>query len=187
MKALAGVSRLRGRVSGSVLRWAEGLSPRVRRLLVMAVAAAVVLGVAAAAVLGWALHRDDAADAETDAALRAATTGTEQLLTINSDTVDADLARATGLVTEPFATQFKQTAADVIAPATRQGQLLTTTQVVRSGVISSQPGRLEVLFFLKQYTTARAPIAPAQVTTSQVRETVVKIGDRWLISEFQVL
>jgi Mce-associated membrane protein len=186
MKAAA-LTRLPARTRTWVVRRAEGLPGRTRRILLVAVATAVVLAVAGVGVLGWALHRGSAADGQTQSAVDAARTGTEKLLTINSETVDADLARSGGLITEPFATQFEQTATDVIAPGTRAGQLLTTTQVVRSALISSQPGRVEVLLFLKQFTTARAPVAPADVTTSQVRETVIKVGDRWLISEFQVL
>lgn len=176
------------RVRASVLRRAGALSAGARRGVLLGLAVAVLVGVVAAALLGLSLHRAATTRATAEAALAASTTDTEKLLSISPDTVDADLARARTFVTEPFASQFDRTANEVIAPATRAHHLLTTTEVTRAALISSGPDRAEALVFITQYSsTGDQPLAKTTTITSQARETLVKVGDRWLISEFLVL
>lgn len=173
------------RVRAGVLRRAEALPESRRRLALRTVAGAVLLGLLVAAGLGWSIHRDSVARQETQAAVDAARTNTEQLLSVNVVSLDADLARAQTLVTEPFATLFKHTATEVIAPATRDRQLLTRTEVPHAAVISAEPDRAEVLVYLNQSTSSAIQPGPPEITTSQVRETLTRVGERWLISDFQ--
>jgi Mce-associated membrane protein len=176
------------RLRAAVPRRAAALSAGARRGVLLGLVAALVAGVVAAVLLGQSVHRDATARATAEAVLTAAGTDTEKLLSIAPDNVDADLALARTFVTEPFATQFERTATEVIAPATRQHHLLTTTKVSRAALISCGPDRAEVLVYITQYSsTGEQPLAKPTIIGSQARETLVKVGDRWLISEFQVL
>jgi Mce-associated membrane protein len=183
-----GIRERSARLRGAVLHRATAPSTAARRGVLLGLAAALLVGVVVAALLGQSVHRDATARGSADAALAAARTDTEQLLSIAPDSVDADLARARTFVTEPFASEFERTATEVIAPATRQHHLLTTTKVSRAALVSSGPDRAEVLVYITQYSsTGDQPLAKATIISSQARENLVKVGDRWLISEFKVL
>jgi len=183
----AGPGRI-ARLRAAALRRAAALSAGARRAVLAGLAIALLLGVVATALLGVSVHNDTVARDTAEAALTAARTDTERLLSIAPDTVDADLARARTLVTEPFASQFERTANEVIGPATRQHHLLTTTKVSRAALISSGPDRAEALVYITQYSsTGEQPLAKPTVISSQAREVLVKVGDRWLISEFITL
>lgn len=178
------IARLRAAVLGRAARLSSG----ARRGVLIGLTVALLLGVVAAALLARSLHADTLARNTAEAALTAARTDTETLLSIAPDTVDADLARARTVVAEPFASQFDKTATEVIAPATRQHHLLTTTKVSRAAMISSGPDRAEVLVYITQYSSnGDQPLAKPTVISSQAREVLVKVGDRWLISELTVL
>jgi Mce-associated membrane protein len=161
--------------------------PRSRRMLVPIVLAAVALGSAVAvAVLGWQAFSDGRAQRSQDAALDAARTGTTQVLSYDSKTLDADLARSRGLISGAFAAKFEELASGVIVPAVQQQSLATKATVARSAVIDAQPDQVTALLFVNQSTTVGADPA-AHTASNQVRVTMTLADGHWLISDLQPL
>jgi Mce-associated membrane protein len=112
-----------------------------RRLLPIVLAALLVASAVAVALLGWGAYSESRAQRTQDAALAAARDNTTQVLSYNSTTLDADLARSRGLISGGFAAKFEELASTVIVPAVRQQSLSTKATVVRAAVIDAQPDR----------------------------------------------
>jgi Mce-associated membrane protein len=71
----------------------------------------------------------------------------------------------------------------VVTPAATQKGVKTEANVARAAVSQIRPGHADVLVFVNQVTTSKDRPTPA-LATSTVMVTMVKSGDRWLISEF---
>jgi Mce-associated membrane protein len=164
---------------------ADGL--RSRRMLVPIVLAVLALGSAVAvAVLGWQTFSDARTQRAQDAALEAARTSTIQVLSYDSKTLDADLARSRALISGTFAAKFEELASGVIVPAVKQQNLGTKATVARSAVIDAQPDQVRALLFVNQATTVGSDPAP-HTAANQVRVTMTWTDGRWLISDLQPL
>jgi Mce-associated membrane protein len=164
---------------------ADGL--RSRRMLVPIVLAVLALGSAVAvAVLGWQTFSDARTQRAQDAALEAARTSTIQVLSYDSKTLDADLARSRALISGTFAAKFEELASGVIVPAVKQQNLGTKATVARSAVIDAQPDQVRALLFVNQATTIGSDPAP-HTAANQVRVTMTWTDGRWLISDLQPL
>ena len=160
---------------------------RSRRMLVPIGLAALALGSAVAvAVLGWQAFSDARTQRAQDAALEAARTSTVQVLSYDSKTLDADLARSRGLISGTFAAKFEELASGVIVPAVKQQNLGTKATVARSAVIDAQPDQVRALLFVNQATTVGSDPAP-HTASNQVRVTMTWTDGRWLISDLQPL
>lgn len=173
-----------GRLAIGTVRRAGQLSDRARRVIRISLAGALVAGLIGIGLMSWQWSADIHAEAGRWAALQSAKTRTEQLLSYNSHTLDADLARGRAQVTGDFATQYERTASELIGPATRAKEIVTVATVVRSALISAEPDRVETLLYINQATTSKEQPTPRPVT-SQVRVTVSRVGDQWLISGMQ--
>jgi Mce-associated membrane protein len=165
----------------------EAAGLRSRRMLVPAVLAALALGSAiAVGVLGWQAYSDARAQRAQTAALDAAKTGTVQVLSYDSKTLDADLARSRTLISGAFAAKFEELAGSVIEPAVKQQNLGTKATVARSAVIDAQPDQVRALLFVNQTTTVGSDPAP-HTASNQVRVTMTWTDGHWLISDMQPL
>jgi Mce-associated membrane protein len=147
----------------------------------------IVLGVSAVAVgvLGWQAVSASRAEANQDAALAAARTEIPQVLSFSASTLDADLARARGLVSGTFANQFNQLTGEVVGPAIKQQGITTKAKVLRTGVVDDQPGRVTVLMYVQQDTSGAGQ--PAHQAVNQVEATMTEVHGKWLISDMQAL
>ena len=157
-----------------------------RRLLPIVLAALLVVSALAVALLGWGAYSESRAQRTQDAALAAARDNTTQVLSYNSTTLDADLARSRGLISGGFAAKFEELAGSVIVPAVRQQSLSTKATVVRSAVIDAQSDQVRALLFVNQTTTVGGQPAPHNAT-NQVRVTMTWTNGKWLISDMQPL
>ena len=166
---------------------AENTGLRSRRMLVPAVLAALALGSAiAVGVLGWQAYSDARSQRAQAAALEAAKAGTVQVLSYDSKTLDADLARSRTLISGAFASKFEELAGSVIEPAVKQQNLGTKATVARSAVIDAQPDQVRALLFVNQTTTVGSDPAP-HTASNQVRVTMTWTDGHWLISDMQPL
>jgi Mce-associated membrane protein len=158
-----------------------------RRVLVpIALAAVALASLVAVAVLGWQAISASRAQSAQNAALDAARSGTTQVLSYDSKTLDADLARSRTLISGPFAAKFEDLANSVIVPAVRQQSLSTKANVVRAAVIEAQPEQVQALLFVNQTTTVGSQPGPHSAT-NQVRVTMTWSDGHWLISDVQPL
>jgi len=157
-----------------------------RRLLPIVLAALLVASAVAVALLGWGAYSESRAQRTEDAALAAARDNATQVLSYNSTTLDADLARSRGLISGGFAAKFEELAGSVIVPAVRQQSLSTKATVVRAAVIDAQSDQVRALLFVNQTTTVAGQPAPHNAT-NQVRVTMTWTNGKWLISDMQPL
>jgi Mce-associated membrane protein len=131
------------------------------------------------------LHQKWVSEAR-DNGLRSATSATQSVLSFSAPTIDADVDRARTLVTGHFAEQYSALCQQVIEPQARLHGTTTIATVTRSAIVSAAPNSLVALLYINQTTTNKSVPQP-NVTPGKVKVTVIKIGENWLISEFQPL
>jgi len=154
------------------------------RLLVFGLLPALVLGLAVAA--GFlkfqesSSHTDEIAGIES---VQAAKDGTTALLSYKPDSVEQQLGAAKALLTGTFRDSYTSLTKDVVIPGAKLKQISAAASVPAAASVSAGPHHAVVLVFVNQRATVGTG-APTD-TASAVRVTLDKIGDRWLISDFQ--
>jgi Mce-associated membrane protein len=177
-----GVRALPGRVSSSAgrvrLRW---------RIVSLTVLVLLVAGVAVwdASLVSQQSRARNTQNAE-NAAMAAAKTDIEQILSYDYRNLSADLAKASSDTTGEFNGQFAVLASELISPAAAQQHTITKATVPDVSVISSTGNQVVVLVFVDQSTTDKAQ-QKAQQNVSQVKVTMQDVGGRWLVEQFQAL
>jgi Mce-associated membrane protein len=104
------------------------------------------------------------------------------LLSYRPDTVDAELHAAQSRLTGNFRDSYASLTDDVVIPGAKQKQISAVATVAASSVISATRDRSETLVFVDQSVTVGQD-APTS-SSSCVRVSLEKVGDRWLISGF---
>jgi Mce-associated membrane protein len=115
-------------------------------------------------------------------AMQAARDSTVRMLSYKPETVDKDLQSARDLLTGDFRDQYTSLITDVVIPGAQQKKISAVASVPAEGAVSADPNKAVVLLFVNQ-TVVVGQDAPTD-TASSVRVTLVKVGDRWLISQF---
>jgi len=154
------------------------------RALAFGVLPALALGLAVAAgVLKFeesSSHTDEIAGIES---VQAAKDGTTALLSYKPDSVEQQLGAAKALLTGTFRDSYTSLTKDGVIPGAKQKQISAAASVPAAASVSAGPHHAVVLVFVNQRVIVGTG-APSD-TASCVRVTVDKIGDRWLISDFQ--
>ncbi|WP_345419155.1 hypothetical protein [Pseudonocardia xishanensis] len=104
------------------------------------------------------------------------------LLSFDHTSLGGDLASREARLTGSFKDDYAKLMRDVVLPAAQQSVLITTTELVDSGVAADDgPNRITLLMFVNQSTgpEGRAP----DVAGSRVRVTMERPADEWLVSE----
>ena len=114
--------------------------------------------------------------------MQAAKDSTIALLSYKPDTVEQQLGAARDLLTGDFRDSYTSLTNDVVIPGAKQKQISAVATVPAVASVSADPGHAVVLVFVNQ-TVVVGQDAPTD-TASSVRVTLDKVGDRWLISEF---
>jgi Mce-associated membrane protein len=104
------------------------------------------------------------------------------VLTFRSDTVDRDVAAARERLTGGFLDTYKQRTQQELIPNAKQRRVIATASVPAAASESVTANHAVVLLFVTQ--TVRIGDAPRADTGSSVRVTLDKVGERWLISDF---
>lgn len=172
----AGIAEPAVRGSRRSRRWGGLLAATLGLVLGSAVAAAAVY---------WWLYRPDQLtnEATRQQVVAAAKEGIEAALSYSPENLDNDLANARSHMTGTFLDYYTDFTKNVVTPAARDKGVKTEANVARAAVSEIKPGKADVLVFVNQVTTSKARPTPA-LATSTVLVTMVKDGDRWLISEF---
>lgn len=125
-----------------------------------------------------------ARDAETTrvASVQAATENTIAILSYRPDSADKELTAARDRLAEPFKDQYTKLITDVVIPGAKQKQISAIATVPAAASMSASADHAVVLVFIDQSIVMGAD-APT-TTSSTVRVTLDKDGDRWLISQF---
>jgi Mce-associated membrane protein len=140
-----------------------------------------------AAFLKWqdsAATVDDINNAKSPArqAMQAAKDSTIALLSYKPDTVEQQLTAARDLLTGDFRDSYTSLTNDVVIPGAKEKQISAVATVPALASVSADPHHAVVLVFVNQ-TVIVGQTAPTD-TASSVRVTLDKVGDRWLISQF---
>ena len=157
-----------------------------RRVTLVAAAVGLLLGsaVVAGAVYWWLFRPDQLTnEAAQQKVIAAAKEGIEAALSYSPENLDNDLATAKSHMTGQFLDYYSDFTKNVVTPAAKEKGVKTEANVARAGVSEMHPDQADVLVFVNQVTTSKARPTPA-LATSTVLVTLVKSGDRWLISEF---
>ncbi len=150
--------------------------------LLATLAGLTLLMVVAAAYLATQPSDEAIADATSDAqgsAERAAVT----ILAYDYRTLDEDQKAAGTLMTSGYKSKYDQLF-EVIKENAEAVKPVVTVDVVASGVVRSGEDRVQVLVFVNRPTTNAKSTEP-MVFRDQVRVTMVKSGDEWLVDDMQ--
>ncbi|MCV7258695.1 hypothetical protein [Mycobacterium shimoidei] len=112
----------------------------------------------------------------------AATDATVKMLSYRPETVDQDLTSAADRLTGGFRQQYTQLVTDVVAPGAKQQRISAVATVPAAASVAATQNHAVVLVFINQTTTI-GDDAPTQ-TNSSVRMSLDRVGDRWLVSQF---
>jgi Mce-associated membrane protein len=167
---------------------ADAPRPRRRvnwsRVVAFGVLPALALGLAVAA--GFLKFQESSSHTDAIASIesvQAAKDGTAALLSYKPDSVEQQLGAAKALLTGTFRDSYTSLTRDVVIPGAKQKQISAVASVPAAGSVSAGPHHAVVLVFVNQRVIVGTG-APTD-TASCVRVTVDRIGDRWLISDFQ--
>ncbi len=116
-------------------------------------------------------------------ALQAARQGTVAMLSYRPETVDKDLAAARNYLTGTFRDSYTELTNDVVIPGSKQQRISAVAKLPAAATVSASSNHAVVLVFVDQ-TTVIGDGAPTD-TASTVRVKLDKVGNQWLISEFQ--
>lgn len=125
-------------------------------------------------------HDAEVAAAESVAVARDTTIA---ILSYGAKTVDKDLNAARDRLTGPFLDSYTDLVNTVVIPGAREKQISATAQVPAAASMSASPSHAEALLFVNQ-TVTMGKDAPSN-TTSSVRVTLDKVGQKWLVSGFE--
>jgi Mce-associated membrane protein len=156
---------------------------RLARILAYAVLPAVALLLAAAAgYLKWVDSSARDADAARAQSVQAAVDSTVAMLSYRPDTVEKNLAAARDRMTGAFRDSYTSLTHDVVIPCAKQRQISAVATVPAAASVTATATHAVVLVFVNQSTTIGND--PPTDTASTVKVTLDKVGDRWLISQF---
>ena len=156
-----------------------------RRSTLALVTVGLLLGSAVlAGSVYWTLYRPDRlTDQAAEQKVVAAAKDGIEALSYSPENLDKDLAAAKSHLTGNFLSYYSDFTTNVVTPAAQENGVKTEANVARAAVSQIHPATAHVLAFVNQVTTSKGRPTPA-LTTSTVLVTMVKDGDRWLISEF---
>ncbi len=135
---------------------------------------------------GWLKWQDSVVrDSENSRAdiVAAATEATTVMLSYQADSVEQDLQAAQDRLTGTFKDSYTQLANDVVIPGARAQRISAVAQVPAAGAVSLTPKHAVALVFVNQ-TVVIGDEAPTD-SSSVVRVSMDRAGDRWLVSGFE--
>jgi len=165
--------------------------PRALRVLGnprLVTATLVVLLLISGGVASWIYFKQYRPDQQTDPSVRravasSASDGTTALLSYSADTLDQDFASAKSHLAGDFLSYYVQFTQKSVGPAAREKSMKTTARVTGAAVSELHPDSAVVLVFVDQTTTTKDSPQPTLVI-SNVRVTMTRINDKWLITKF---
>ncbi|MQY06182.1 hypothetical protein [Actinomadura macrotermitis] len=125
---------------------------------------------------------EDAADKGVFAASRAA----QDLSSYDYRTLDTDFKTASAATTGKLHTQYDQLAQQLRASAVQQ-QAVSTTTVIKAGVVSATPDKVVALVYANRTTSTKADKQPRLPEALRIKMTMVKSHGKWLASELVVI
>ncbi|KUH70858.1 hypothetical protein AU184_25925 [Mycolicibacterium novocastrense] len=138
---------------------------------------------AGAGVLTWHDASSRQAQVASARSVQAATESTIAMLAYQPDTVEKDLTAAAGRLTGSFRDDYLKLVRDVVIPGSIEKKIGAVATVPAAASVSASANHAVVLVYVNQTTTI-AGGAPTN-SISSVQVTLDKVGDAWLVSQFQ--
>ncbi|MGW4097169.1 hypothetical protein [Mycobacterium sp. NPDC004974] len=163
---------------------AEATPSRARSRVGLPVVLATVALVLAltCAVLRWLTVSQAESDTARNESVQAAKEITAEMLSYETETAEQQLTAARDRMTGEFLGTYSAMIGEVI-PAAHAQQIAAVAEVLRAGVVSAKPDRAELVLFVNQ--SVQVGNHMPQKTPSVARATMVKVDDRWLMSEYE--
>ncbi|OBG48663.1 hypothetical protein [Mycolicibacterium fortuitum] len=158
--------------------------PRARSWGSAAVVLAVIALVLAVAsgVLRWLTVTQAESDTARVESVEAAKEITAEMLSYETDTVEQQLTAARDRMTGKFLGTYTAMINEVI-PAAQAQRIAAVADVLEVGTVKAEPDRAELVLFVNQ--SVQVGDHMPEKTPSVARVTMVKDGDRWLLSEYE--
>ncbi|AMD55564.1 hypothetical protein ATO49_21835 [Mycolicibacterium fortuitum subsp. fortuitum DSM 46621 = ATCC 6841 = JCM 6387] len=142
---------------------------------------ALVLAVASG-VLRWLTVTQAESDTARVESVEAAKEITAEMLSYETDTVEQQLTAARDRMTGKFLGTYTAMINEVI-PAAQAQRIAAVADVLEVGTVKAEPDRAELVLFVNQ--SVQVGDHMPEKTPSVARVTMVKDGDRWLLSEYE--
>ncbi|MFB9311958.1 hypothetical protein [Nocardioides plantarum] len=126
-----------------------------------------------------------APDLEVRRVVDQAATAATLILAGSSKDYDAQVAKATATMTEPFAEKYRQTKADIKKQFVAQ-QTEVVIDISAQGVVTATDDEVVALLFLTQ-TTRKGSRGGVQPVQYRVTVTMTNTSDGWLVSRLEAL
>ncbi|HVV08210.1 hypothetical protein [Amycolatopsis sp.] len=159
---------------------------RARVLVLTAFVLVIAALVAGSAVLFGQTRQAEADSAARDSAQEAGKTLVPKVLSYNYQTLQADIANATGAATGNFKQNLQALMTQVVQPTATNDNVVTKASVTHTAVVDGHGGDVVLLVLLSQESTSRNQPTPV-VSTSSARVQLHRDGDRWLVADLQPL
>jgi hypothetical protein len=114
--------------------------------------------------------------------VHAAVDATVAMLSYRPDTVEQNLLAARDRMTGAFRDSYTSLTHDGVIPGAKQRQISAVTTVPAAASVTATSTHAVVLVFVNQTTVVGND--PPSDTASTVKVTLERLGDRWLISQF---
>lgn len=137
----------------------------------------------ATAFVKWQATSAAEADTARIESVAAARDATISMLSYRPDTVERQLAAAQNLLTGTFRDSYTSLTDQVVIPGAKQKQITAVATVPAASSVSADSDHAVALVFVNQTVTIGNG-APSD-TASTVKVTMVRVGNRWLISDFR--
>ncbi|MDF3308334.1 hypothetical protein P3H15_25280 [Rhodococcus sp. T2V] len=154
--------------------------------LALGIAPVVAVGALVAVQVGIQRADDESLSDSRATTAQLASDGAAALLSYTPETVDADLDRASALLTGDLLDSYRQLAGDVVGPTAKDKRVTMQAVPVGASVESVTADAAHVLVYVNQTTTMGDTPEPSQ-TQNVVRVTLSRIDGDWLISGFDPL
>ncbi|MCV7169136.1 hypothetical protein H7I41_04255 [Mycobacterium manitobense] len=145
-------------------------------------ALALILAISAG-LLKWQVNEAREADAARAESLQAARNTVALMLTYDPAEIDQQLAEARDLLTGPFRDTYITMTNDIVIPGAKQQGITAVASVPGAAIESVDKNRAVTMLYVNQKVSVGGQMPTDNLST--VRVTLDKVGDRWLVSQFE--
>lgn len=137
---------------------------------------------AGAGFLQWQDTAQRAAGQARVQSVAAASEAAVALLSYRADTVEQDLMAARDRLTGSYVDSYTDLVRTTVVPGARERKISSAATVKAAASVSATSSHAVALLFVDNVVTAGA--TPPATTSSAVRVTLDRVGERWLVSGF---
>lgn len=142
-----------------------------------------VLLVLLAGYLRWQVSSESVSRTAAIESVAAARDAATAMLAYAPETAEKDLMAARDRLTGSFLDSYTELVKNIVIPGAKEKKVSSVVEVPAAGSVTATSDHAVVLLFIDQATTVGKE-KPTN-TTSSVRVTLDRVGQRWLVSNFE--